>query len=193
MFLHNAREFRQAAYECLCRAKDATFELKDAILLTRNAYSLADLSMCPIFRRQWSSIYEAIQDTRPQRHKLMRLYSQKIPKQRRIIVAGDHTTWSRPDAPTLRERTYEHYNQGGLLWSSHHTWIRIQYHRLDTRNWRQLGITTLDMNELQGAENPIDKAVWQLKQVCQYLWSRPITCLGHRIWMCAICHQNCGH
>jgi hypothetical protein len=39
------REFRQAAYECLCRAKNATWELMDAILLTRNAYSLADLSI----------------------------------------------------------------------------------------------------------------------------------------------------
>jgi len=47
------REFRQAAYRSLCRAKDATFEMMDAILLTRNAYSLADLSMCPVFRRKW--------------------------------------------------------------------------------------------------------------------------------------------
>ncbi|MDF5710490.1 MAG: hypothetical protein PUP90_23170 [Nostoc sp. S4] len=46
---------------------------------TRNTYSLADLSMCPVFRRQWPSIYEAIQDTRPQRQKLMRLYSKNIP------------------------------------------------------------------------------------------------------------------
>jgi hypothetical protein len=37
-------EFRQAAYNHLGRAHDATFELTDAILLTRNAYSLADLS-----------------------------------------------------------------------------------------------------------------------------------------------------
>nr|MDZ8209580.1 transposase [Nostoc sp. ChiSLP03a] len=107
------REFRQAAYECLCRAKDATFELMDAVLLSCKACSLADLSMCPVFRRQWSSIYEAIQDTRPKRNKLIRLYSKKIPKQGRIILAGDHTVWSRPDAPTLRERTYEHYTQGG--------------------------------------------------------------------------------
>ncbi|WP_282440337.1 hypothetical protein [Brasilonema sp. UFV-L1] len=34
-------EFRQAAYKYLGRAHDATFELTDAILLTRNAYSLA--------------------------------------------------------------------------------------------------------------------------------------------------------
>lgn len=85
----------------------------DAILLTRSVYSLADLSMSPVFRRHWSSAYEAIQDTRPQRNQLMRLYSQKISKQERIILAGDHTVWSRPDAYTLRERTYEHYTQGG--------------------------------------------------------------------------------
>jgi hypothetical protein len=29
--------------------------------------------------------------------------------------------------------------------------------------------------------------------VCQHLPSRPITCLGQRIWMCAICDQNCWH
>lgn len=69
------KAFRQAAYENLCRAHDAAFELTDAVLLTRNAYSLADLSLSPVFRRKWSSIYEALQDCRPQRNKLMRLYT----------------------------------------------------------------------------------------------------------------------
>ncbi|MHC5765922.1 MAG: hypothetical protein ACYTXI_09925 [Nostoc sp.] len=45
------KEFRQVAYKHLGRAKDATFELTDAILLTRNIYSLADLSFSPVFRR----------------------------------------------------------------------------------------------------------------------------------------------
>jgi hypothetical protein len=57
--------FRQEAYQYLGKARDATFELTDAILLTRKADSLADLSLCPVFRRQWSSTYEALQDTRP--------------------------------------------------------------------------------------------------------------------------------
>ncbi|TVP65594.1 MAG: hypothetical protein EA343_02875 [Nodularia sp. (in: Bacteria)] len=43
------KEFRQAAYNHLGRAHDVTFELMDAILLTRNAYSLADLSLSPVF------------------------------------------------------------------------------------------------------------------------------------------------
>ena len=59
-------------------------------------------------------IYEALQDTRPQRQKLMRVYIEQIPSNRRIILAGDHTAWSRPNAATLKERTYEHYTNGGL-------------------------------------------------------------------------------
>jgi hypothetical protein len=35
------QEFRQAAYNHLGKAHDATFELTDAILTTRNAYSFA--------------------------------------------------------------------------------------------------------------------------------------------------------
>ena len=101
-------EFRQVAYKCLGRAQDATFELTDAILLTRNAYSLADLSLSPVFRRKWPSIYEALQDCRPQRQKLMQLYIKQMPKQGRLLLAGDHTAWSRPEAVTLQERTIEH-------------------------------------------------------------------------------------
>ncbi|MCL1466764.1 hypothetical protein LAY41_20455 [Argonema galeatum A003/A1] len=72
------------------------------------AYCLADLSLSPVFRRSWPSIYEALQDCRPQRNKLMRLYIQQMPRDVRPILAGDHTSWSRPDAHTLQERTIEH-------------------------------------------------------------------------------------
>jgi len=106
--------FRQEAYSYLGRAKDATFELMDAIMLSRKADSLADLSLCPVFRRKWSSIYESLQDTRPQRNKLMKLYIKQIEQEEQIILAGDHTAWSRPNARTLKERTYEHYTQGGF-------------------------------------------------------------------------------
>ena len=45
----------------------------------------------------------------------MKLYIKQIKRQeQRILLAGDHTTWSRPNARTLKERTYEHYTQGGF-------------------------------------------------------------------------------
>lgn len=73
------KAFLQEAYSYLCRAHDATFELTDAIILTLLAYTLADLSLSPVFRRKWSSAYEALQDTRPQSQKLMRLYIKQMP------------------------------------------------------------------------------------------------------------------
>lgn len=57
-------KFRQLAYELLGAAKDATFELLDAVMTTPNAKCLADFSLNPLFRRQWSSVYEALQDAR---------------------------------------------------------------------------------------------------------------------------------
>jgi hypothetical protein len=75
------KEFRQAAYELLVKAKDATFKLMDAVMTTRNAACLAEFSLSPLFTRQWSSIYEALQDSRPERKKLMVLYIKRLEQQ----------------------------------------------------------------------------------------------------------------
>ena len=40
--------------------------------------------------------YEAIDDCRPNRHKLMKLYLTEIPTNERPIIAGDHTPLPRP-------------------------------------------------------------------------------------------------
>ena len=53
----------------------------------------------------WDS---AIENCRPKRQKLLKLYLQEIPKNQRIILAGDHTPWPRTEAHTLKDRTYEH-------------------------------------------------------------------------------------
>jgi len=174
--MKNARleEFRQVAYKYLGRAKDATFELTDAILLTRNVYSLADLSLSPIFRRKWPSIYEALQDSRPQRQKLMQLYIKQIPLKGRPLLAGDHTNWSRPDAVTLQERTYEH--SGTSIPGNKPITIGQGY---STIAWipEKSGSWALPLRHerITSAESPIGKAVWQLKQVCKHLAVRPIS------------------
>ena len=102
------KQFRQDAYELLGKAKDATFELMDAVLLNRSVYSFAELSLSPVFRRRWSSLYEALEDCRPKRNKLMKLYIKQVPQESRVILAGDHTPWPRIEAETLKDRTFEH-------------------------------------------------------------------------------------
>ncbi|MEH2451582.1 hypothetical protein [Nostoc sp.] len=164
-------EFRQVAYKYLGRAKDATFELTDAILLTRNVYSLADLSLSPIFRRKWSSIYEALQDSRPQRHKLMQLYIKQIPTEGRLLLAGDHTNWSRPDAVTLQERTYEH--SGTSIAGNKPITVGQRYSTIawipeDSGSWA----LPLRHERITSWESPIEKAIWLLLQVCEHLPTR---------------------
>jgi hypothetical protein len=105
MNFQQLQQFRQQAYQCLGLAKDATFELADAAMTTRHVSCLADLALNPLFRRQWSSIYEALQDCRPDPEQLMQLYIKQMSQVERPVLAIDHTAWLRPHAPTLKERT----------------------------------------------------------------------------------------
>ena len=101
-------QFRQAAYAYVGTAKDALFELCDAVIDTPAANSFAELSCSKYFRRRWPSVYEALQDGRPDRKALMRLYCQHIHQDVRPTLVGDHTAWPRPSAYTLADRTVEH-------------------------------------------------------------------------------------
>jgi len=101
-------QFRQAAYTNLGTAKDALFELCDAVISTSAANSFAELSCSKYFRRCWPSAYEALQDGRPDRKLLMQLYCRNIKVDIRPTLVGDHTAWPRPSAYTLRDRTVEH-------------------------------------------------------------------------------------
>lgn len=55
MKFEQLQKFRQQAYQCLGNAKDATFELADAVMTTRHISCLGDLAMSALFRREWSS------------------------------------------------------------------------------------------------------------------------------------------
>jgi len=134
------QQFRQAIYKNLCSSQDATFELMDALLLTIQAQSLADLSLSCVFRRPWPNVYEALQDTRPDREQLMKLYIAQIPLSETIVLASDHTSWSRPCAKTLQERTYKHSpSQLGSRPIALRIWL--QYISMDTRSTGELGRT----------------------------------------------------
>ena len=96
-----------------------------------------------------------------------------IPKNIRPILAIDHTSWPRPDAVTLQERTIEHQatdipgNRPITLGQGYST---IAWVPESEGSWA----LPLRHERITSWESPIDKAVWQLRQVSQYLPSRPI-------------------
>jgi hypothetical protein len=180
------KEFRQAAYELLVKAKDATFELMDAVMTTRNAACLAEFALSPLFNRQWSSIYEALQDSRPDRKQLMVLYIQQLERQvvsieEYVLMAIDHTAWGRPDAQTLKDRTHE-YQEGVIVGQGYST---IAWIPEPQGSWA----LPLLHERMSSGESPISKAATQLKQVCEQLTNPVLAVLdreyGNATWVLA--------
>ncbi|WP_242024245.1 hypothetical protein [Trichocoleus sp. FACHB-591] len=85
----------------MSNGRDALFDLMDAVLVSRSVSSFAELSVSPVFRQRWPSLYEALQDGQPPQEEWMELYSKEIRSEPQIVIAGDQTAWSRLQAQTL--------------------------------------------------------------------------------------------
>lgn len=170
--LNNLIEFRQASYRCLGKAKDALFELSDALMLTPSAPSLAHLSLSPLFRRKWPSVYEALQDGTADREALLRLYSSYVQESvcptlstPRVLLAGDNTAWPRPLARTLSERTYLHQpavlpGLGGRPVTAGHGYSTVAWIPQEEGSWA----LPLLHERITPTENALDKAASQLEK-----------------------------
>ena len=114
MIFEQLRQFRQTLYGCLGKAKDAAFDLMDAVLSSPSIPSFVSLSQSPVFRRQWSSTYAALQDGRVHRAKLMRHLVREIPVDEQPLLVGDSSLWLRPEAKTLQDRGFHHNGTEGI-------------------------------------------------------------------------------
>ncbi len=174
MTFDQLKQFRCSVYTILGKAKDALFDLMDAVLVTRNVYSFVELSVSPVFRRQWSSIYEALEDGNPPREELMQLYIKQLPQTEQILLAGDHTAWPRLEAYTLKERTYEHQAQpmsGAKPVTVGQGYSTIAIVPETEGSWA----LPLLHERITSFESPIEKAAAQLRLVCQNLPTRPLS------------------
>ena len=177
------QKFRQETYLMLGKAKDATFELMDSLMTTRNASCLAEFSISPLFRRKWSSTYEALQDTRPQRNKLMTRYVEEIPSLEYVLLGIDHTAWGRRGAKTLKDRTYEHQASSNNSVTVGQGYSTIAWLPEKQGSWA----LPLRHERITSYETPISKAAWQLKQVSRHLTQKALIVLdseyGNGSWV----------
>ena len=177
------QKFRQQTYQMLGKAKDATFELIDSVMTTKNVSCLAEFSLSPLFRRKWSSTYEALQDSRPNRNKLMRRYIEEIQSSEHILLAIDHTAWGRRGAKTLKDRTYEHQASSNNSVTVGQGYSTIAWLPKKSGSWA----LPLRHERITSHEKPISKAVWQLKQVSKHLLGKILVVLdseyGNGSWV----------
>jgi DDE superfamily endonuclease len=168
MIYQKLQEFRKSIYDHLGTAKDAVFELMDAVLTSPSISSYVSLSMNPLFRRKWPSIYEALEDNRPERAKLMKLMVKEIASEEQPFLAGDSSVWLRPDAVTLKERGFHHGKDESIgVGQSYSTlaWIPET-----SGSWA----LPIKHERITSFETPVSKAAFQLKQVTEQLSVRPL-------------------
>lgn len=108
------RAFREMLYACMSRRRDALFELTEAILTAGTSPSSVHLSLQPVHRRGWGSLYaalskggidvEALRDLLVQ-HSLAQPGSGDVPR----VYAVDQSAWPRCDAEASPGRGYYYH------------------------------------------------------------------------------------
>jgi hypothetical protein len=91
--------FRRELYGCFTARADALFELTDAVLCADGPVrSLAELSLCPVFRRGHGALYDALACGGVDEDRLRDALIGALPEGLPLLFAVDVTAFPRPDA-----------------------------------------------------------------------------------------------
>ena len=114
-------EWREQLIDALNYRRETVIELLDALSSNQQASSVVELSLNPLFRRDYNSLYKGIQEFLPpqtddkyseQINSLLDAVSFTIPtsKSRPFNLLGiDTTPYPRPYSATLADKTFIHY------------------------------------------------------------------------------------
>ena len=101
-------EFEQQVYaNGLTNARDAQFDLINALLSNRRIQSFPELSFAPIHQRQWHSAYAALENGEQNQAWLTQHFTDQVPDIPVKLFALDKTVWCHPRAKTLEGLMYE--------------------------------------------------------------------------------------
>ena len=100
-------EFRQAVHaNGFGKERDALSEALDALCLTGSLSSFPLLSLSKVFRRQWHSLYKAVERGTVKDEWLCQYLVQQVPQAGIQYYSLDSSAWARPRARTMEDRQY---------------------------------------------------------------------------------------
>ena len=103
-------EFRQALQaQGFGKQRDALSETLDAICLTGAPSSFPMLSLAKVFRRQWHSLYKAVERGTLDATWLSRYLAGQVPQEGVQYYSLDGSAWPRPRAWTMDDRQYVYH------------------------------------------------------------------------------------
>jgi hypothetical protein len=94
------RQFRARVYDCFTARRDALFEILDAATVVGLVPSLAYLSLAPVHRRRWGSLYDALAAGHLDAAALRELVAGYPLDDGQPVYALDTSVWPRDDAET---------------------------------------------------------------------------------------------
>lgn len=100
--------------------------------------------------------------------KLMKGLADRVETAKQPILAGDRTVWPRPDAVTLKERTFEHHSQQTTVVGQ--SYSTLAWIPENTGSWA----LPLRHERISSFETPSKRAAFQLHQVARQLATRPL-------------------
>jgi hypothetical protein len=108
MNLNTLQAFRHGMFHCFGNAKDALFNLVDALASEAGARSFPELSFSPFFERSWASLYEALEDGQIDAARLRQVFVDFAPLPAAgeiVFLEVDTSNLYRPEAETAEDRT----------------------------------------------------------------------------------------
>src|SRR3954454_21039924 len=100
------RGFREEAFGCLGRRRDALFDLVDGLLAAESMASLPHLSLVPVHRRGWGSAYAALAVGEVDADRIAEVLAAQALRGAQPVFAVDAGTWARCDAECSRARGF---------------------------------------------------------------------------------------
>jgi len=111
MHLNTLKEFRHGVHDSFRKAKDAMFNLVDALLTEDRARSFPELSLSPFYERKWSSLYASLKDGDIDQERLRRVFVTHMPRPidgSDLWLAIDASGIARPKSVTSADRSAQH-------------------------------------------------------------------------------------
>jgi hypothetical protein len=160
--------FRQIIYdEVLGQAKDAQFETLDSLLLSDHPRSYAELSLSPVFRREWPSLYDALERGEQDEERLRRLLAAQIPSAGVQVCPLDTTMWVHPSSRTLSDLVYGRSPTQALKQHSivkGHQYSLLSWSPEADSSWSPVVLS----QRVKADESALEIGIEQVKQVCRY-------------------------
>ena len=175
--INNLIEFRQAVYQTgLGKNQDALFELVDATIERPHADCAAEISLSPLFRRKWHSLYKAIEKGKVNEKSLTSLFVSQVPKTGIQVYPLDSTMGSHPAARTLDGMVYGPSPTRALKRHS-----IVQGHEYSLLGWtaakRQSWTPTVTIKRVAPTTSSIAVGIEQVQWLCKQRQATAVTAL----------------